>query len=91
MDLEAAEHALSDGEAAVVVVAQPNFLGLLEPVSELVELAHAAGALALVVAPIWSPPTASSWGFRLSSADRPWDFWPVAASWSGGFPAGWSA
>ncbi len=50
VDLEAAEHALSDGEAAVVVVAQPNFLGLLEPVSELVELAHAAGALALVVA-----------------------------------------
>jgi len=49
-DLEGARSALADGEPAVVVVPQPNFLGLLEPVGELVELAHGAGALALVVA-----------------------------------------
>jgi glycine dehydrogenase subunit 1 len=49
-DLEAVGSALADGEPAVLVVSQPNFLGLLEPVGELVELAHQAGALALVVA-----------------------------------------
>ncbi|MGH7643731.1 MAG: aminomethyl-transferring glycine dehydrogenase subunit GcvPA [Candidatus Dormibacteria bacterium] len=49
-DLDALAKALADGEPAVVVVAQPNFLGLLEPVGEVVELAHQAGALALVVA-----------------------------------------
>ena len=49
-DLEAARSALADPGAAVLVVPQPNFLGLLEPVGELIELAHAAGALALVVA-----------------------------------------
>ncbi|MGC2192243.1 MAG: aminomethyl-transferring glycine dehydrogenase subunit GcvPA [Candidatus Dormiibacterota bacterium] len=49
-DLEAVGSALADGESAVLVVSQPNFLGLLEPVGELVELAHQAGALALVVA-----------------------------------------
>ncbi len=49
-DLEAAASLLAEGEAAVVVTPQPNFLGLLEPVAELVELAHGAGALALVVA-----------------------------------------
>jgi len=42
--------AIAAGEPAVVVVPQPNFLGLLEPVRELVDLAHGAGALALVVA-----------------------------------------
>jgi len=49
-DLDSVRTALSDGDPAVVVVSQPNFLGLLEPVAELVELAHQAGALALVVA-----------------------------------------
>jgi glycine dehydrogenase subunit 1 len=49
-DLEQAGSALAGGEAAVLVVPQPNFLGLLEPVRELVDLAHEAGALALVVA-----------------------------------------
>ncbi|NNM96863.1 MAG: aminomethyl-transferring glycine dehydrogenase subunit GcvPA [Candidatus Dormibacteraeota bacterium] len=49
-DLVAAEQLLSQGEAAVVITPQPNFLGLLEPVAQLVELAHGAGALALVVA-----------------------------------------
>jgi len=50
VDLDAARGALAEGEAAVVVVSQPNFLGLLEPVRELVELAHQAGALVLAVA-----------------------------------------
>jgi len=49
-DLAAAARLLGQGEAAVVVVPQPNFLGLIEPVAELVDLAHGAGALALVVA-----------------------------------------
>ncbi len=49
-ELEAARQALSGGDAAVLVVAQPNFLGLLEPIPELVEAAHDAGALIEVVA-----------------------------------------
>jgi len=49
-DLQAVRRALAGGEPAVVVVSQPNFLGLLEPVGDLVEMAHQAGALALVVA-----------------------------------------
>ena len=50
VDLEAARSAMDEGQTAVVVVSQPNFFGLLEPVQELVELAHQAGALALAVA-----------------------------------------
>ncbi|HUY56966.1 MAG TPA: aminomethyl-transferring glycine dehydrogenase subunit GcvPA [Candidatus Micrarchaeaceae archaeon] len=49
-DLEQVQSALTGGDPAVVIVSQPNFLGLLEPVRELVELGHQAGALALVVA-----------------------------------------
>ncbi|HVB14355.1 MAG TPA: aminomethyl-transferring glycine dehydrogenase subunit GcvPA [Candidatus Dormibacteraeota bacterium] len=49
-DLAGVQRALAAGDPAVLVVPQPNFLGLLEPVGDLVELAHAAGALALVVA-----------------------------------------
>jgi glycine dehydrogenase subunit 1 len=49
-DLDQVGSALAGGEAAVVVAPQPNFLGLLEPLRELVDLAHGAGALALVVA-----------------------------------------
>jgi glycine dehydrogenase subunit 1 len=49
-DLDAARRLLAEGDAAVLVVPQPNFFGVIEPVAELVELAHAGGALALVVA-----------------------------------------
>jgi glycine dehydrogenase subunit 1 len=49
-DLDQARSALATGEPAVLVVPQPNFLGLLEPIQDLVGLAHGAGALALVVA-----------------------------------------
>ncbi|HUY96280.1 MAG TPA: aminomethyl-transferring glycine dehydrogenase subunit GcvPA [Verrucomicrobiae bacterium] len=49
-DLAAAERLLAVGDVAVVVIAQPNFLGALEPVAELVAAAHAAGAMALVAA-----------------------------------------
>ncbi len=50
-DQEAAERALQTGSpTAVVIVPQPNFFGLVEPARDLVELAHRAGALALVVA-----------------------------------------
>jgi len=47
VDLEALERLLSQPDAPVagVVVAQPNFLGLLEPMARIGELAHAAGAL----------------------------------------------
>jgi glycine dehydrogenase subunit 1 len=50
-DLEALEMLLSDGDRPVagVVVAQPNFLGLLEPMPQVGELAHAAGALFVAV------------------------------------------
>ena len=46
-DLAALEALLSDTERPVagVIAAHPNFYGLLEPVTEIGELAHAAGAL----------------------------------------------
>jgi glycine dehydrogenase subunit 1 len=49
-DAAAAKRLLAGGDAAVLVVSQPNFFGVIEPVGELVEVAHAAGALCLVVA-----------------------------------------
>jgi len=50
-DLAALEQALADGDRPVggVVVAQPNFLGLLESMPDIVRLAHAAGALVVAV------------------------------------------
>ncbi len=71
-DVAAARDALRPGKAAVVVVGQPNFLGLLEPVSELAELAHAAGTLLLAVADplaavVVDPPGAA--GADLAAAD----------------------
>src|SRR4051795_6661016 len=45
-DLAALDRLLSDGApVAGVVAAQPNFLGLLEPMAEIGRAAHAAGAL----------------------------------------------
>ena len=46
-DLAALERLLADPERPVagIVAAQPNFLGLLEPMDEIGRLAHAAGAL----------------------------------------------
>ncbi len=49
-DLSRAEAALAASPAAVLAVPQPNFFGQLEPVAELMELAHAKGALGLVAA-----------------------------------------
>ena len=46
---EAAAAALDDDTAALLVQ-YPNFLGVIEPVAELSDLAHAAGALAVVSA-----------------------------------------
>ncbi|HET7726236.1 MAG TPA: aminomethyl-transferring glycine dehydrogenase subunit GcvPA [Candidatus Limnocylindrales bacterium] len=50
-DLAALERELADSERPVggVVVAQPNFLGLLESMPDVVRLAHAAGALVVAV------------------------------------------
>ena len=50
-DLGALEQLLADADRPVagVVAAQPNFLGLLEPMAEIARLAHAAGALAVAV------------------------------------------
>jgi glycine dehydrogenase subunit 1 len=50
-DLEALERLLADADRPVagVVAAQPNFLGLLEPMAEITRLTHAAGALAVAV------------------------------------------
>jgi glycine dehydrogenase subunit 1 len=50
-DLAALERLLADSEHPVagVVAAQPNFLGLLEPMAEIARLAHAAGALSVAV------------------------------------------
>ena len=49
-DLTGAEAALASAPAAVLAVPQPNFLGQLEPVAELMALAHRSGALGLVAA-----------------------------------------
>ncbi len=51
VDLAALERLLaeSDRPVAGVVVAQPNFYGLLEPMARIGELAHAAGALFVAV------------------------------------------
>ena len=46
-DLEAARSQL--GDAACLVVAQPNFFGVVEPMAELAEAAHATGALLVAV------------------------------------------
>jgi glycine cleavage system P protein (glycine dehydrogenase) subunit 1 len=50
-DLAALERLLADPERTVagVIAGQPNFLGLLEPMSEIGRLAHAAGALFVAV------------------------------------------
>ena len=50
-DLAALERLLSDPERPVagVIASQPNFLGLLEPMAEIGQLAHAAGALFVAV------------------------------------------
>jgi glycine dehydrogenase subunit 1 len=50
-DLAALERLLADPDRPVagVVVAQPNFFGLLEPMAEIARLAHAAGALLVSV------------------------------------------
>ncbi len=50
-DLAALEAALADGERPVagVVMGQPNAFGLLEPMAQASELAHAAGALFVAV------------------------------------------
>src|SRR3954463_6269350 len=50
-DLGALARLLADPDRAVagVVVAQPNFFGLLEPMAEIARLAHAAGALLVSV------------------------------------------
>jgi glycine dehydrogenase subunit 1 len=51
VDLEALERLLAepDHPVAGVVVGQPNFFGLLEPMAEISRLAHAAGALLVSV------------------------------------------
>src|SRR4051794_19806172 len=50
-DLAALEHMLADTDRPVagVIAAQPDFLGLLEPMPEIGRLAHAAGALFVAV------------------------------------------
>ncbi len=50
-DLGALERLLSDADRPVggVILAHPNFLGLLEPMAEAAELAHKAGALFVAV------------------------------------------
>ena len=50
-DLAALERLLADGERPVagVLVAQPNVLGILEPMADVARLAHGAGALFVAV------------------------------------------
>ncbi len=49
-DLAALERMLAEGDpVAGVVVANPSFLGLLEPMAEISRLAHAAGAMLVAV------------------------------------------
>ncbi len=55
-DLNALGRLLSQ-ETAALVIQQPSFLGAIEPVAEMVEMAHRQGALAVVVA----DPIAHAW------------------------------
>jgi len=48
-DMAALEAAAHGGDIAAVVVPQPNFFGMLEPVDELSDRAHARGALVIAV------------------------------------------
>lgn len=48
-DMAALEAAARGGDIAAVVVPQPNFFGMLEPVDELSARAHARGALVIAV------------------------------------------
>ena len=96
-DLAALERLLADGTpVAGVLVAQPNFLGLLEPMAEIGRLAHAAGAKFVAVvepglaggagaarrstAPTSRPARASRWASRPSTAARTWASWPAPTS-----------
>jgi glycine dehydrogenase subunit 1 len=49
-DLAKAEAALSAGDVAALIIPSPNFFGAVEDVAAAAELAHKAGALAIVVA-----------------------------------------
>ena len=87
-DLAALERLLADADRPVagVVVGQPNFFGLLEPMADIARVAHAAGALFVAVdrarvrsrswrrpartARTSRPARASRWASRSSTAGR---------------------
>ena len=108
-DLAALERLLADADRPVagVIAAQPDFLGLLEPMPRIAELAHAAGALFVAVvepvslavlappgaygADIASPGRASRSASRRSTAGRTWASSPRPTHSSARSPAGSSA
>ena len=107
-DLAALERMLADAERPVagVIAAQPDFLGLLEPMPEIGRLAHAAGALFVaVIEPVslavLEPPgaygadivpaRASRWASRRSTAARTSGSSPAPTPWSARSPGASSA
>jgi glycine dehydrogenase subunit 1 len=108
-DLAALERALADEERPVagVIMGQPNAFGLLEPMREAADLAHAAGPASWPSSnrsrwPCWrrpastaptSPPArVSRWASRPSTAVPTWACWRRAASSCARCPGGsWAA
>ena len=79
---------LADRDAAALVIPQPNFFGVLEPVDELTDWAHAGGALAIALVnptalALLRPP--GEWGGRGADV-AVGDGQPLGAPLAGGGP-----
>ena len=104
VDLEAARKVVG-AKTAALVVQSPNFYGCLEDIAAAAEVAHAAGALLVVVADpvnlgVLEAPgrlgptswwgTGKAWACRSRTAGPIWACSPPSRNSSGGCPAGWS-
>ena len=86
-DRDALQDAL-DADTAAVLTQYPNFFGVIEPLAELVEMTHAAGALAVASA---DPVRGSRSAFRCSTAAPTWACWPPRCATCGRCRGAWRA